>query len=202
MYKTIKITVLAAMCMVVPLAAEAKISPSGTSGIINTPSAFVRRPGHISIGYDMTKEDKILHGNLALPLGLEVAGAQVDPKHDNNYSMVSAKWNVLPSTPATPAIAIGGDDLGNEKDRRGYVVASMALPMGFKIHAGVGTDQYKHGFGALEKDFKIGSQALTLMGEYDGSHFNYGASLPLAKFTTAEIGVRSHHLYGSLNFTF
>lgn len=200
--KTSLFAVVSACCAVLPMSAEAKITPSGTSGIINTPSAFVRHAGHFSIGYDMTKDDKTLHGNIALPLGLEVAGAQVDPKHGDNYSMVSGKWRLLQDTPFTPAIAIGGDDLGNEKDRRGYVVISKALPYGFKIHGGIGTDQYKHGFGALEKDFKIGGQALTLMGEYDGSHFNYGASIPLAKFTTAEVGVRTHHLYGSLNFTF
>ena len=191
-----------AVLAAVPLAAEAKTTPSGTSGVINTPSAYVRRPGHLSIGYDLTKDDHNLRGNVALPLGLEVAGSRVDPKHGDIYSTVSAKWNLIPETPVTPAVAIGGEALGNQVDRRGYIVVSKALPLGFRIHGGIGTDQYKHGFGALEKDIKVGTQAMTVMGEYDGSHFNYGASLPLAKFTTAEIGVRTHHLYGSLNFTF
>lgn len=68
--------------------------------------------------------------------------------------------------------------------------------------AGLVRTNTKRGFGAIEKDIKLGSQSLTLMGEYDGSHFNYGASIPLAKFTTAEVGYRTHHLYGSVNFTF
>ena len=180
MKKTVATLAILTLASAMPLAAEAKITPNGTSGIINTPSAFVRLPGHVSVGYDMTKDGQILHGNVALPLGLEVAGARFDPKDSDIYSTVSAKWELLRETPVTPAIAIGGDDLGDEKDRRGYVVVSKALPFGFKIHGGIGTDQYK----------------------YDGSHFNYGASIPLAKFTTAEVGYRTHHLYGSVNFTF
>ena len=39
-----------------------------------------------------------------------------------------------------------------------------ALPFGFKIHGGIGTDQYKKGFGAIEKDIKLGSQSLTTYG--------------------------------------
>ena len=176
MKKTVATLAILTLASAMPLAAEAKITPNGTSGIINTPSAFVRLPGHVSVGYDMTKDGQILHGNVALPLGLEVAGARFDPKDSDIYSTVSAKWELLRETPVTPAIAIGGDDLGDEKDRRGYVVVSKALPFGFKIHGGIGTDQYKKGFGAIEKDIKLGSQSLTLMGEYDGSHFNYGAS--------------------------
>jgi hypothetical protein len=202
MNKKMMIVMAAALTAVLPYAAEAKTTPSGVSGVINTPSAYTGHVGRLSIGYDMTKDEQNLRGNVTLPLGLQVAGSRVDPKHGDVYSTVSAKWNLIKETPVTPAIAIGGDDLGNEKDRRGYIVASKALPYGIRIHGGIGTDQYKHGFGALEKDIKLGSQSMTLMGEYDGSHFNYGASLPLAKFTTAEIGVRTHHLYGNLNFTF
>ena len=57
-----------------PLAAEAKTTPSGTSGVINAPSGYVRLPGHVSGGLDWTKEGRNVRGNIALPLGLEIAG--------------------------------------------------------------------------------------------------------------------------------
>lgn len=91
MKKTVATLAILTLASAMPLAAEAKITPNGTSGIINTPSAFVRLPGHVSVGYDMTKDGQILHGNVALPLGLEVAGARFDPKDSDIYSTVSAK---------------------------------------------------------------------------------------------------------------
>ena len=101
MKKTVATLAILTLASAMPLAAEAKITPNGTSGIINTPSAFVRLPGHVSVGYDMTKDGQILHGNVALPLGLEVAGARFDPKDSDIYSTVSAKWELLPLAATT-----------------------------------------------------------------------------------------------------
>ena len=48
MKKTVATLAILTLASAMPLAAEAKITPNGTSGIINTPSAFVRLPGHVS----------------------------------------------------------------------------------------------------------------------------------------------------------
>ena len=50
MKKTVATLAILTLASAMPLAAEAKITPNGTSGIINTPSAFVRLPGHVSVG--------------------------------------------------------------------------------------------------------------------------------------------------------
>ena len=63
-------------------------------------------------------------------------------------------------------------------------------------------DQYKHGFYAVEKETKFLGLSMNLMGEYDGSHFNYGAAVPVGKFIQTEVGVRDKHLYGGMNLTF
>lgn len=186
----------------VPRAALAKTTPRGTSGVINAPSGYVRMPGHVSAGMDWTKDDKTLRGNVSLPLGLEIAASHTNPKHGDTYDTVSAKWQVIRETPVTPAIAIGVEDIGDQDERKGYMALSKALPADFKIHAGIGTKNYKHGFYGLEKNVKLLGAGMTLMGEYDGSHFNYGAALPIAKFLEGEVGVRDHHLYGGLNLTF
>lgn len=194
---------LLAGCSLLPLTAEAKLTPLGSSGVINTPNGYVRLPGHVSGGYDMTKDDRRVRANVSLPLGIEISGARINPKHGETYSVVNAKWQVIREMPFVPAIAIGGEDLGKEKHRVGYVAASKALPGGFKLHGGVGTGaQYKHGFGGVEKDVSLLGIGMNLKGEYDGSHFNYGAELPVGKFLDAEVGVRDHHLYGGLDLTF
>lgn len=137
MKKTVATLAILTLASAMPLAAEAKITPNGTSGIINTPSAFVRLPGHVSVGYDMTKDGQILHGNVALPLGLEVAGARFDPKDSDIYSTVSAKWELLRETPVTPAIGHWRRRPGDEKDRRGYVVVSRPCRLGLRFMAGL-----------------------------------------------------------------
>lgn len=186
-----------------PLVAEAKVIPSGTSGVINAPSGYVRLPGHVSGGLDWTKEGRNVRGNISLPLGIEIAGSHVDTKHDGSYGTVSAKLQVLRETPVTPAIAIGVEDIADNQNRRGYVAVSKALFAGWKVNAGVGTgDQYKHGFYAVEKETKLLGLSMNLMGEYDGSHFNYGAAVPVGKFIQTEVGVRDKHLYGGMNLTF
>ena len=51
MRKRLTAALLCGMALL-PLAAEAKTTPSGTSGIINAPSGYVRMPGHVSAGLD------------------------------------------------------------------------------------------------------------------------------------------------------
>ena len=196
-------TLLLAGLSFLPLTAEAKLTPLGSSGLITTPNGYVRLPGHVSGGITMSKEDYRLRANVSLPLGLEVSGAQIHPRHGTVYNVVNAKWQVLREMPFIPAIAIGGEDLGKEKHRVGYVAATKALPGGLKLHAGIGTgSQYQHGFGGVEKEVTLLGVGMNLKGEYNGSHFNYGAEMPLGRFLDAEVGVRDHHLYGGLDLTF
>ncbi|UQT38997.1 YjbH domain-containing protein [Acidaminococcus intestini] len=189
MKKTVATLAILTLASAMPLAAEAKITPNGTSGIINTPSAFVRLPGHVSVGYDMTKDGQILHGNVALPLGLEVAGARFDPKDSDIYSTVSAKWELLRETPVTPAIAIGGDDLGDEKDRRGYVVVSKALPFGFKIHGGIGTDQYKRDLVPLKRTSSSEASPLPLWGNMTAAISTMAHPFPLLNLRRLKLAI-------------
>ena len=62
MKKTVATLAILTLASAMPLAAEAKITPNGTSGIINTPSAFVRLPGHVS---QLRQRMDRSHGNVA-----------------------------------------------------------------------------------------------------------------------------------------
>lgn len=177
---------------------EAKILQSGTSGVINVPSASVRSIGHVSVGVQGTEDGNFVAANVALVPGVEVAASHVNPKHADAFNEFSAKLQFLPETAATPGVAIGVEDVSDKSDRAGYAVASKSLPWGLKAHAGVGTGRFKNGFAALEKSFKLFDVAL----EYDGHDFNYGASVPFGKFLQAEVGVRSKAAFAGVNFTF
>ena len=74
MKKTVATLAILTLASAMPLAAEAKITPNGTSGIINTPSALsVCQPCFRWLRHDKGWTDPSC--NVALPLGLEVAGA-------------------------------------------------------------------------------------------------------------------------------
>jgi len=183
---------------------QAKLLPSGTSGVINVPSAHVRSMGHVSVGYQWTDDGYFVAANAALIRGLEVAASHIEPNHGDEKNVFSAKLEFLPETMASPAVAIGVEDATDQFKRVGYVVASKDAPWGLRLHAGVGTERLKNGFVALEKQFKLNSADLnlSLAAEYDGKHFNYGAALPLGKFLQGEVGVRSKTMYAGVSCTF
>jgi hypothetical protein len=181
---------------------QAKMLPSGTSGVINVPTAHVRSIGHVSIGAQGTENGNFVAANLAIIPGVEVAATHWNPKHGDALNMYSAKLEFLPETAASPALAVGVEDVTDKSERAGYVVATKDIPWGLRVHAGAGTGRFKKGFVALEKDIKFVNLNLSLAAEYDGHHFNYGAAVPLAKFLQAEVGVRSKDVYAGVNFTF
>jgi len=204
MKKLVGGSLLLGLCFLQPLIAAAKVLPSGTSGIINVPSAQVRMLGHFSLGGQWTENGSFAGGNLAVLPGLEAAYSRWHPKHGSDLNIVSGKLQFLPETLGTPAIAVGVEDIGNKIDRSAYVVATKAGPWGLKGHVGYGTDRFKRGFVALEKQFKVSGPDvnLDLELEYDGYDFNYGAALPLGKFLQAEVGKRSGDLFAGVSWTF
>ena len=183
---------------------QAKLLPSGTFGVINVPSAHVRSMGHVSAGWQWTDDGYFVAANAAVIRGIEVAASHIKPNSGDEKNVFSAKLEFLPETMGTPALAIGVEDATDQFKRAGYVVASKEAPWGLRLHAGVGTERFKHGFVALEKQFKLNSANLnlSLAAEYDGDNFNYGASLPLGKFLQAEVGVRSKNMFAGVNCTF
>lgn len=197
-------SILLSLLLLTPLTASAKILPSGTSGVINVPTASVRSMGHFSLGGQYTENGNFAGGNIAILPFVEVAYTRWQPKHGSNFNVFSGKVQVLPGTLATPSIAVGVEDIGNKLDRSGYVVVTKDVPWGLKAHAGYGTDRFKRGFVALEKQFKISGPNLnlTLEAEYDGYDFNYGAAVPLGKFLQAEVGKRSQDLFAGVSWTF
>ena len=69
----------------VPLACEARTLASGSSGVINVPSAHVRSMGHAAVTYQYTEDYKVIAGNIAVLPGLEIAYGRWSPDARNNF---------------------------------------------------------------------------------------------------------------------
>jgi len=184
-------------------------SVNGSTGLINTPTADVLREGQFSLGYYHLKDGGVgsMNMNIAPNLEVGVAAFRYDGLQNKNY--LNTKFAVVPETILSPGLAIGVEDLANTDQRTAYVVASKALPFGFRIHAGTGNGRYHGMFASIEKTINpisiiTGNDAFpatTLIAEYDGRSMNYGARLSILSGLKLDAGVRNHDGYIGISFT-
>jgi hypothetical protein len=184
-------------------------SVNGSTGLLDNPSADVLRPGQFAVGYYNLKDGGVgvFNMNIAPNLELGVAGFRMDD-HAGNDTLINAKFGLAPETVLTPGVAIGVEDVANSRERTCYAVASKALPLGFRIHAGVGNGRYNGVFAALEKTINpilvTGNDifpATTLIAEYDGDHMNYGARMSIVPGLKVDGGWRDSKWYVGMSFT-
>lgn len=188
--------------------AAAAPSFSGSTGLINTPSADSLRKGQFSLGYHDLKDQKVGTFSLNILSNVEVGVARHSPDIGSDQTLFNAKWSIAPETVATPGLAVGVEGLGDGR-RSAYAVASKGLPFGLRLHAGVGNGRFDGAFGALEMTLNpvgvTGSNtfpATTLIAEYDGDSMNYGARLSIVTGVKLEAGWRDSETYIGASFTF
>jgi len=184
-------------------------SVNGPTGLINTPTADVLRPGQLSLGYYHLQDGGVgsFNTNVAPNLELGVAAFRYDGQSNKNY--VNAKFAVVPETILLPGLAIGVEDISNSEQRSVYAVASKALPFGFRVHAGTGGGRFNGVFAGIEKTINplsiiTGTNAFpatTLIAEYDGKTMNYGARLSIIPGLKLDAGLRNHNGYIGISFT-
>ncbi|HML34105.1 YjbH domain-containing protein [Sporomusa sphaeroides] len=209
-----KKTILAA-AVVLLAAAPAYAAPSinGSTGLINTPTADVLQAGQFSLGYYHLKEGGVgtLNLNLAKNLELGVAGFRYDSDSGrDNDTLFNLKYGLLSETVLTPGLAVGVEDIGNDDKRTHYAAASKGLPLGFRIHAGVGDGRYDGVFAAIEKTISpVGAltgnnifPATTLIAEWDGDRMNYGARMSIVPGLKIDAGWRHSETYIGLSYTY
>lgn len=207
MKKIMLATVCAAFMVAAPVAAAPSVN--GSTGLINTPSADVLREGQFSLGYYNTREGGVgvFNTNVAPNLEIGVAGFRYDNQSNKNY--LNAKFGLLPETVLSPGLAIGVEDAADKTDRSYYAVASKGLPLGFRIHAGVGSGRYDGFFAGVEKTINPVSvltgnsafPATTLIAEYDGRDMNYGARMSIIPGLKLDAGWRHDKTYVGITFT-
>lgn len=203
--------ILAAVCATLMATATAAAAPSinGSTGLINTPSADVLREGQFSLGYYNTNDGGVgvFNTNLAKNLEIGVAGFRYDNESNKNY--LNAKFSLLPESVLSPGLAIGIEDAAGKTDRSYYAVASKGLPLGFRIHAGVGNGRYDGVFAGIEKTINPVSiltgnstfPATTLIAEYDGRDMNYGVRMSIIPGLKLDAGWRHDKTYVGMTFT-
>lgn len=189
--------------------ASAAPSVNGSTGLVSTPTADVLREGDFSLGYYHLKDGGVGVFNTSLTKNLEfgVAGFRYD--HQDNKTMVNAKLGLIPEKVLVPGLAIGIEDAADVKERSVYAVASKGLPLGFRIHAGVGNGRYDGVFAGIEKQISplgliTGNSvfpATSLIAEYDGKDMNYGARISVVPGLKVDAGWRNHEAYYGISFT-
>lgn len=198
---------LCALCLSAGTAAAAP-SFSGPTGLINTPSADALREGQFSLGYHRLHDQKAGSFSLNILPNVEAGVARYFPDEGSNQTLFHAKWSIAPETVVTPGLAVGVEGLG-DGHRSAYAVVSKGLPLGLRIHAGVGNGRFDGAFGAIEKTINplgiTGASsfpATTLIAEYDGDGMNYGVRLAIVPGLKLEAGWRDDKTYVGASFTY
>ncbi len=193
-----------------PTATFAAPSMYGSTGMINNPSADVLRPGQFAVGYYKFDEGNARVFDIHLAKKIELGVARFNFDNNLDQTIVNAKFGLLSERVLRPGIAIGVEDIGNKMERSVYGVVSKALPLGFRIHVGVGSGRFDGTFAGLEKTFKplagVGAvnyfPTTTLVVEYDGRQMNYGARIAVVPGLKVNTGWRDRDYYVGLSYTY
>ena len=195
------------------LAAPVTAAPSlsGSTGMINIPTADSLRFGQFSAGYYYWHENAAAVAAVGLPRGVEISAALQRKDGVSDTGTVNLKFNLNQEALLYPAVSLGIEDIDGRGRRSVYGVLSKALPYGFRIHIGTGTGRFDRMFAALEKVLnpvslrkkQTGFPVTSLILEMDGYKMNYGARMRLAqglRFDAGWLG-KEERVYFGLTFT-
>jgi len=172
----------------------------GFTGLLLIPTADVLTQGDwnaaiFAINLEEGADANNYCANLGVASTLEVGFVRVKPEDDSGDTLLSAKYQFLAETAASPAVAVGIYDLTDEVDATVYVVASKAFGQCYQTHFGEITSPRFHvgvGGGQLSSFFGGASAALgdrlLLMVEYDSDDINAGARFALNDEWRAHFG--------------
>lgn len=201
-----------AMCaamMITTCAAEAAPTVTGSTGMLYTPTADVLRDGHFSLGYHHLEDAEAYTVGYGMSNAWEISAAALDYDHHSSDLYLNTKFSLMSEDIMRPGIALGMEDALDERERTVYAVASKALPLGFRVHAGIGDGRFDGVFGGIEKTFNplgiTGSAAFpatTLSAEYDGEEMIYGLRLAIVPGLKAHAAWRDGDTYVGLTFTY
>ena len=204
------ITAVCAALLLTTGMAQAAPTVTGSTGMLYTPTADVLRDGHFSLGYHHLEDGDAYTVGYGMSNAWEFSAATIDSNGDHGRDLyLNTKFSLMSENVVRPGIAIGMEDALDEYDRTFYAVASKALPLGLRIHAGIGDGRFDGVFGGIEKTFNplgvTGSSifpATTLSAEYDGKEMIYGLRLAIVPGLKAHAAWRDGDTYVGLTFTY
>lgn len=161
----------------------------GGTDLINIPSSTALPHGEYCLGAHLRENDYTkLQFDMGLTPNFEIGGVLNFQPKDENFSL-RAKLRLVPETKDSYGLALGLQDLGNERFTS-YLVASHSFPaLDLRWHLGFGTGGLDGFFAGLTKVYNSitiseGKRHSTLprvilSGEYDGSGLNLGARIDI-----------------------
>lgn len=187
---------------------QAAPSLTGSTGMIDNPSADVLREGQVSAGYYHVVEGNQIAFTAHVAPQTEV-GAVVYREGGGEQTSLNAKFSLRQERVDTPAIAIGLEGITGNRETSWYAVASKSLPFGIRLHAGVGSGRFNGLFGGVEKRLNSLSvlpgkylPSAALMAEFDGRQMNYGLRFAVAPGVKLDGGWRRHGRYFGISYTY
>lgn len=203
------ITAVCAALLIAASAAEAAPTVTGSTGMTHVPTADVLRDGHFSLGYHHLEDAESFSVGYGMSNAWEISAAALDHDQRSRDLYLNTKFSLMSEDVMRPGIAVGMEDILDEEERTYYAVASKALPLGLRIHAGIGDGRYDGVFGGIEKTFNplgiTGSSifpATTVSAEYDGEEMIYGLRLAIVPGVKAQASYRDGDTFVGLTFTY
>lgn len=164
-----------------PLTSAATIY--GPTGLIAVPTAYTVGGGQANFGAAFARHLNVPSANYGLIPFVEVGGAWLDRRNADGKLIGNAKVTIIPSNFEYFEVGVGVIDAVDAVNRSFYVVGSADLvrpnievegsvPVGFKVHAGVGSGMFRDRFiGGGELLF---GNRFSAIAEYDARNFNAG----------------------------
>lgn len=182
----------------------AQPSLNGATGLLELPTADVVKKESFGIGVYSADDVKIRNMGYGLAEKLEVSFA--NEKQDiEQLNKFNVKYVLLSETVLTPGLAVGINDLTGKSERSTFAVVSKGLPLGFRVHAGIGSGDFEKGFVALEKNITplLGANVFpstTLLVEYNDNNINYGMRMSIVPDLKLNLGRSDHKTFIGLTY--
>ena len=182
----------------------AQPSLNGATGLLELPTADVVKKESFGIGLYSADDVKIRNMGYGLAEKLEVSFA--NEKQDiEQLNKFNVKYVLLSETVLTPGLAVGINDLTGKSERSTFAVVSKGLPLGFRVHAGIGSGDFEKGFVALEKNITplLGANVFpstTLLVEYNDNNINYGMRMSIVPDLKLNLGRSDHKTFIGLTY--
>ena len=182
----------------------AQPSLNGATGLLELPTADVVKKESFGVGVYSADDVKIRNMGYGLAEKLEVsfANEKQDIEQINKFNV---KYVLLSETVLTPGLAVGINDLTGKSERSTFAVVSKGLPLGFRVHAGIGSGDFEKGFVALEKNITplLGANVFpstTLLVEYNDNNINYGMRMSIVPDLKLNLGRSDHKTFIGLTY--
>ncbi len=178
----------------------------GPTGLISIPTAYTVRRNEARVGASFSRHDRGPSANYGIIDYVEIGGAYIDRDGLTDKAIANAKVTIIPSNFRNFEIGIGVIDAADAINQTFYVIGSAdlvlpnmespgdgSLPIGFKVHAGVGTGMFRErliGGGEL-----LFGNRFSVIAEWDARNLNGAVKYTPNDTLSLQLGFRDKGLF-------